>query len=136
MSIKKTSLAWIYCFSAVCWLVLRNNVHMLIKNWKLKRLINLLEENPSLSDISDKSYRKRNVKCHWLLSLKNCLILSSSIKRGTAVIIAATCLYEKTQKSFSIELAPPLFDVIYFISASLEWAPFFSQKGAHLKNST
>ena len=28
----------------------------------MKRLMNLYEENPSLCDISDKSYRKRDVK--------------------------------------------------------------------------
>ena len=89
MSIKKTSLAWIYCFFAICWHVFLKCV---IRNRKMKRLINLYEDNSSFP--TKATEREMWRKCYWLLLLKNCLITSSSIKRSTTIITAATYLYE------------------------------------------
>ena len=78
------------CYLLTCFP--ESRLKCVIRNRKMKRLINLYEDNSSFP--TKATEREMWRKCYWLLLLKNCLIISWSIKRSTTIITAATYLYE------------------------------------------
>ena len=135
MWIKKTSLAWVYSFFAVCWLVLWNIVHNVNKKLKDEETYWLVRGKLFFKWYFRQKLPKEKSLAAIIEELPNIIVVNQ--KKHSSYYSSHLPLWKNSKKLLPwISTPPPLFDVRYFISASLEWAPFFSQKGAHLKNST